>query len=260
MDVTQGANADSADPQKELIEPALKGTTGLLKAVKKNAPSVKRIVITSSFASIVDEATSSDPATVYTEASWNPSGLADIHKSQSMAYRVSKTLAERSAWDFVAAEKPNFDLATVCPPLVFGPVVNHLATLESINTSNAGVVSLLQGKWKDEMPPTNPAQFYVDVRDVAKAHILALEKPEAGGQRLFVAAGPFYYRAIADILLDQFPEFKDKLPGPETKGGELRSASATYNNDKTVELLGLEFTKLEKSIADLVESLKAHGI
>lgn len=38
-------------------------------------------------------------------------------------YRASKTFAEKAAWDFVEKEKPNFALATINPPMVFGPIV-----------------------------------------------------------------------------------------------------------------------------------------
>ncbi len=123
------------------------GTTSILKAIARSAPAVRRVVITSSFAAILDEAKMADPATVFTEASWNPVTLADIHRSSATAYRASKTLAERAAWDFVAdaASGARFDVVTVCPPLVIGPVAHHLASLASLNTSNARVVDCVSG-------------------------------------------------------------------------------------------------------------------
>lgn len=77
--------------------------------------------------------------------------------------------------------------------VVFGPVVHHLASLDSINTSNERIVSLVQGKWKEAVPDTGTFAW-VDVRDVALAHVLALEKPELGGKRLFTTAGYFSNR------------------------------------------------------------------
>lgn len=44
-------------------------------------------------------------------------------KAPANGYRASKTFAEKGAWDFVEKEKPNFDVATICPPFVFGPIV-----------------------------------------------------------------------------------------------------------------------------------------
>lgn len=250
------------DAQTELIDPALVGTTAILKALKRSAPSVKRVIITSSFASILDEAHFTDPNHTFTEASWNPAGLADIHSSPATAYRVSKTLAERAAWKFVADEKPNFDLVTVCPPLVLGPVVHHLATLDSINTSNERVVALLQGKWKSEIPSGGPVSLWIDVRDTARAHVLAMEKPEAGGHRLFATPGATSNREIAELVRAKFPEFADRLPGPEVKGGDAPADDQTFkfNNDETVKLLGIKWISLEKSITDLVETLKKNGI
>ncbi|KAK3344244.1 hypothetical protein B0T25DRAFT_573196 [Lasiosphaeria hispida] len=251
------------DPKTELIDPAVIGTTGILKAIARSASSVKRVVVTSSFAAIVDEATISNPATVFSEASWNPVTLADIHNSPATAYRASKTLAERAAWDFVAnaaTTGAKFDLATVNPPMVFGPVVHYLASLESINTSNARLVDLVQGKWKDAIPPTGQALIWVDVRDVAAAHIKAgLEIPEAGGQRFFTTAGTFSNAELAGIVRRNFPELADKLPGPEVKGGELPEERFQFDNKKTTEVLGINWIPFEKSVVDTVKSLQAHG-
>lgn len=60
------------DVQKELLDPAVIGTTGILRSIKKNAPSVKRVVITSSFASIVNPSKGNAPGKTYSEADWNP--------------------------------------------------------------------------------------------------------------------------------------------------------------------------------------------
>lgn len=104
------------DPQKDLIDPAVLGTTGILKAIAKSAPSVKRVVVTSSFAAILDAAKVDDPSTTFSEASWNPVTIKDIHDGPGIAYRASKTLAEKAAWDFVKSGEAKFDLATVNPP------------------------------------------------------------------------------------------------------------------------------------------------
>lgn len=81
---------------------------------------MKRVVVTSSFAAILDEAKVTDPNTVFSEKSWNPVTLADIHKDKATAYRASKKLAEKAAWDFVKdpANKAKFDVVTVNPPMV----------------------------------------------------------------------------------------------------------------------------------------------
>jgi nucleoside-diphosphate-sugar epimerase len=100
--------------QKELIDPAVIGTTGILKSIKKNAPSVKRVVITSSFASIIDASKGPSWDHKYSEADWNPITPEQAVESPAFGYRASKTFAEKAAWDFVEKEKPNF----TCVPFI----------------------------------------------------------------------------------------------------------------------------------------------
>ena len=245
-----------------MLDPAINGTRGILKAIKKSAPGVKRVVITSSFAAVLDASKLSDPNTTFTEASWNPITMAQATESQALAYRLSKTMAERAAWDFVAKEKPNFDLATVNPPLVFGPVVHHLASLDTINTSNERIVALATGGWNKEIPETGPITIWVDVRDVALAHIRAMENPAAGGKRCLTVGSRFSHRQLAEIAWNNFPELKDKLPPKDVPGGGAPGPTENfkYNNDQTNEVLGIKWRTLEDSITDLIKTLQNHGI
>ncbi|KAL6861004.1 NAD(P)-binding protein [Trichoderma novae-zelandiae] len=250
------------DAQRELVDPALNGTRGILEAIHRAAPSVRRVVVTSSFAAILSETKLADPNTTFTEESWNPDGIADVGRSPATAYRVSKTAAERFAWDFVAREKPSFDLVTVNPPVVFGPVAHSLASLDAINTSNERIVALLRGEWKARIADTGPVGLWIDVRDAAAAHVRAFEIPAAGGRRLFTVGGRTSNREVAAIVRDNFPEFADRLPGPEVPGGEPAPEDRTfkYDNEKTVKLLGIEWISIEKSVVDTVKSLTAYGI
>ncbi|KAK3387521.1 hypothetical protein B0H63DRAFT_559024 [Podospora didyma] len=251
------------DPKKDLVDPAVIGTTGILRAIEASAPSVRRVVVTSSFAALINESKVSDPSHTFSESSWNPVTLDDIHNSLATAYRASKTLAERAAWDFVKSGAAKFDLVTINPPMVFGPVNPAIATLEAINTSNARVADLLAGKWKsDGVPDTGAAIIWIDVRDVAAAHVKAgLEIPEAGGQRLFTTAGLFSNAQIGQIVRDKFPELADKLPAADAKGGELPGESERFkfDNKKTTELLKIDWIPLEKTVVDTVLSLKELG-
>jgi nucleoside-diphosphate-sugar epimerase len=221
------------------------------------------VVITSSFAAILNESKFQDPKTVFSEKTWNPDGLADIHRSPATAYRVSKTLAEHYAWDFVAdkANNAKFDVVTICPPTVFGPVVHYLASLSAINTSNERVAKCVQGGWKESGPAkSGPVCNWIDVRDVARAHVLAgLELPNAGGHRLFTTAGIASNRELADVVRENFPELRDRLPEASVKGGEMPPADTMYNfdNSETRKILGFEWTPFEKSIVDTVKSLQS---
>lgn len=241
------------DPKKDLLDPAIIGTTGILKSVKKSAPSVKRVVITSSFAAILN-ATKHEKT--YSEANWNPITWEEALQNPANGYRGSKTLAEKAAWDFVENEKPNFDIATINPPLVLGPVVHYLNSLDTINTSNERISNMIQGKCKDGLPPTG-VFLWVDVRDVALAHVKAMEIPDAGGKRFFCTAGHYSNADLATIIKKNFPDLADKLPA------EIVSDSPAelygYDNSRSKKVLGLEYRSLEESVTDTVKSLLEVG-
>jgi nucleoside-diphosphate-sugar epimerase len=242
------------DPKKDLLDPAIVGTTAILRAIKASAPTVKRVVITSSFAAIINP--DSHPQT-YTEDSWNPVTMDQaLHTDPPTAYRGSKTLAERAAWDFVKDEKPNFSLATINPPLVMGPVVHYFADLNSLNTSNETVRDLVQGKFRDGLTP-NRVPLWVDVRDVALAHVRAIEKPEAAGQRFFITAGFFKNSEIVDIVKKKFPQLSDRLP--EKYEALPKEFPFAYDNSKGKKVLGFQYRSLEDCVTDLVESLLKAG-
>ena len=242
------------DPKKDLLDPAIIGTTGILKAIKRSAPTVKRVVVTSSFASILNATTHEE---TYSEKNWNPITEKEAHENPANAYRASKTFAERAAWEFVEKEKPNFDIATMNPPLVLGPVVHYLNSLDSINTSNERVRNMIQGRTKESGLPPTGVFLWVDVRDVALAHVKALEVPEAGGKRFFLTAGHYSNADIAEIIKKDFPDLADKLPA-EIKSDKPADVYG-YDNSRSKEVLGLKYRRLEGTIDDTVKSMLAVG-
>ncbi|EMC92843.1 hypothetical protein BAUCODRAFT_37757 [Baudoinia panamericana UAMH 10762] len=247
------------DVQKELLDPAVIGTTGILKSIKKSAPTVKRVVITSSFASIINPFKGTWPDHTYSEQDWNPITEQQATENPANGYRASKTFAERSAWDFIEQEKPNFTLATMCPPLVLGPIIHYLQSLDSLNTSNERIRDIIQGKAKDEIAPTGTF-IWVDVRDLAMCHVLAMEKEDAANKRFFITAGYFSNKEIAEIIAKNFPEYKDKLPTSSTPGGDYpKEGLYKFNNERVIKTLGIKFRGLEESIVDAVKSLQSVG-
>jgi nucleoside-diphosphate-sugar epimerase len=263
--------ADTQEAIDQLIDTAVNGTIGILKAVKSKAPSVRRMVVTSSFAAIVDPG---KPVThQYSEKDWDPVTREQASEGPLTAYRASKTLAERSAWDFVEKEKPNFTLSTVSfpcpfpphllthmqcnPPLVLGPIVHYLNSLENINTSNQRIRDLMTGASKEKLGPSGN-HLWVDVRDIALAHVLAVEKPEAAGKRFFITNGNFCNREIRDIIEEEFPEYKDRLPtGDAVKPGDYPAAGVHgWDNTQSKEVLGLEYRPFKQCIIDTVKSLQ----
>ncbi|OTA98244.1 hypothetical protein M426DRAFT_326153 [Hypoxylon sp. CI-4A] len=238
------------DPIKDFLDPAIKGTIGVLKSAKAYAPSVKRVVITSSSAAMINPL---KHAKVYDESCWAPWTWEDASDPQK-TYVTSKVLSEKAAWAFMETEKPNFDLAVINCTFTFGPVQRNLPSLEAINTSNQRIRDMVQGKMRDGLPSTAPVFTFIDVRDVATAHLRALAVPEAGGNRFYIIGGHFSNWRVANVIRNSFPELADRLP-PLDGEDDLPADVYKFDNSKSKKVLGLEYTSLEKSVGDTVRSI-----
>ncbi len=243
------------DDPKQLLTPAIFGTIGILKAVKRLAPSVKRVVITSSFAAMLSPIKHPDK---YNETRWNPITQEESIQNPANAYRASKTFAEKAAWEFMGNEHPQFDLVTINPPLVLGPVVPYLNSLDEINTSNARIRNMIQGQWKDKLPSSLGVYLWADVRDVALAHVEAIEVPEAGGKRFLIAADTYMSNAdIAAVVMTEYPQLAKQLP--ETLESDLPKDVYGFDNSASKQILKLEYRRLDQTVVDTIESLLAVG-
>ncbi|KAI1500609.1 hypothetical protein F5X99DRAFT_385383 [Biscogniauxia marginata] len=225
------------DPVKDFLDPAIKGTTELLRSIKEHAPTVKRLVITSSSAAILNPA---NHAKVYDETYWAPFTWEDGLDPEK-TYVASKVLSEKAAWAFIEKENPNFDLAVINCTYTFGPVQRKLPSLDAMNTSNHRIRDLIQGKMKDALQPTAPDFTFVDVRDVAFAHLQAPTVPEAGGNRFYVVGGHFSNKRVADIIRKSYPKLVGRLP-PVDAVDDFPENIYNFNNRKSRELLGLEYS------------------
>jgi len=243
------------DPVKDFLDPAIKGTTGILHSIKAHAPTVKRVVFTSSSAAILNP---KDHAEVYDETFWAPITWEEALQPNT-AYKASKIYAERAAWKFVETERPNFDLATINNTYTFGPLQRHLSSLDAMNASNHRIRDMLQGKMRNRLQPTAPVFTFVDVRDVALAHVRALMVDKAGGQRFYVVGEHFSNKRIAEIVSVAYPELADRLP-PKDAEDDLPERVYQFNNARSREVLGLEYTSLEKSVKDTVKSIFDSGL
>ncbi|XP_020214815.1 tetraketide alpha-pyrone reductase 1 isoform X2 [Cajanus cajan] len=184
------------DPQAELIDPAVKGTLNVLKSCAKS-PSVKRVIFTSSVSAVIFNERPKTPEVVVDET-WfsNP----DFCRELERWYSLSKTLAEDAAWKFV--NENNIDMITINPVMVSGPLLQS-----EINESVEPILNLINGK---QFP--NKSFGWVDVKDVANAHILAYEIASACG-RYCLAERVIHFSELARILRDMYPtlQITDKL-------------------------------------------------
>ncbi|KAE8162275.1 hypothetical protein BDV40DRAFT_312561 [Aspergillus tamarii] len=244
---------ETENNERDIVQPAINGTINILNSAQKHAHQVKRIVITSSFASMIDMSKGTWPGHIYSEKDWNPMtyGQAVSEGTSSVeAYLAAKKVAERAAWDFVRDETTSFDLVTILPPMIYGPNINA-THVSQLNITSADVYRLMSPDSKPSDPiPDNGFWSWVDVRDVAQAHLRAYEVPEAGGERFFICAGNYSYQQIADILREKVPAVKDRVPvgkpGSGFGGVELYKPDA----GKSQRILGLRYRGLEESIID----------
>ena len=253
---------DVADPQRDLIDPAVQGTLSILEAAAK-AGTVKRVVLTSSFTAITDEPDGS----LLDESVWNTKSTLKRNP-----YYLSKTQAERAAWQFMEDQQPRFDLVVINPSYVFGP-----SLIPQLNTSARVITGLTNGVW----PGVVDIQWVVvDVRDVATAHIRAMEVTSASG-RYLTGAAVRSLRQVVDLLKANGWGEKYRLPSirldnavgtflvgivalfqkPGTRsylkthvGGEFR-----IDNSKVRRELGIEFRDPDQTILDTMTDLEKWG-
>ncbi|KAJ5674157.1 hypothetical protein N7462_009596 [Penicillium macrosclerotiorum] len=242
------------DNERDLLKPSIEGTKNLLNSIQMYAPGVQRVVLTSSFASIIDLYKGNRAGYLYKETDWNPVTYEEAAfpgTSPVVAYCASKTLAEREAWNFVERECPSWDLTTICAPLVYGPNKNLTANLAHLNTSSADLYRLMSPTSKSSDPvPTNVFWVWADVRDVANAHLRAFELPEAGGQRFLVSEGRYSYQMMADVLRERILDIKERvplgLPGSGLGGAQVYG----IDNSKSKQVLGMSYRTFEESVVD----------
>ena len=170
------------DHEDDLIKPALTGTQRILKLSAAN-PQIKKIIITSSFAAVGD---TFNGQTVFNESDWS-----DPNNNKISAYNKSKTLAEKSAWDFMESN-PSFKLTVINPVGVIGPMLS-----DDIGISNLFVKKILDGS-----TPGNPGLHigFVDVRDVARAHVDSITNEKSDNKRIILSKDEIWVSELSEIL------------------------------------------------------------
>lgn len=184
---------DVADPQRDLIEPAVAGTRRVVAAAI--AAGVPRVVLTSSFAAVTDQPL---PGKVFTEADWNERSSATRNP-----YYASKAAAERAAWALAEGAGDGFRLVALNPALVLGPALGP-----AVNTSTEVLRMLLDGSTPVVLPLN---WLVVDVRDVADAHVAAVERAAAAGRHVLAGAA-VSMRELVEVLRSEGWDRRHRLP------------------------------------------------
>jgi nucleoside-diphosphate-sugar epimerase len=248
--------------ENDLIIPARDGALRVLKAASES--SVKRVVMTSSMASIAyghpDSFLSETPGNKFTEEHWT-----NLDNPTVGAYPKSKTIAERSAWEFyknLPAEK-TLELSVINPGLILGPFPDADVPLSA---------SIVQRLMSGAMPGCPDLYFgIVDVRDVADMHVLAMTTPAAKGERFIAALPDMSMLEIAKTLKKELPKETSKVPTRKLPNFMLKMVSwfdpavkivipqlgksSEMSNEKAKSLLGWKPRSREETIRATAESL-----
>lgn len=244
------------DPQ-ELIRPAVDGTLRAMRAAKDAG--IKRVILTSSCAAIYKQS-DKPKMTPSDETYWTSPDDPSVG-----AYEASKTLAEKAAWDFVA-ENPDIALTTINPGAVFGPPMDA-----RFGTSLELVEQLMTGK----VPMAPPMDMVaVDVRDVARMHVAAIELDATKGERFAAASGTYSFLRLGAFLKGWDAELK--TPGREAPVWLLRIMglfskdvkSVLGNVDRTLAVsgakaektFGFSFIPVKDAIIASAEAVKTYKL
>ncbi|XP_062115502.1 phenylacetaldehyde reductase-like isoform X2 [Humulus lupulus] len=232
-------SSSTVDPQAELIDPAVNGTLNVLRSCAK-VPSMKRVVITSSISAVFEKGIPLTPDVVVDET-WF-SDIVHCEKNKRW-YTISKTLAEEAAWKF--AKENGMDLVAIHPGFVIGPLLQP-----TVNATMEHILNQINGT----EPVLNQVYPFVDVRDIANAHIQAFEVSSASGR--YCVAGPVVHILESlKILQHLYPSLS--IPDKYEVNEPLKPKYQV--SDLKARSLGINFLPLEVTLRDSIESLKEKG-
>jgi len=170
------------------------------------------------------------------------------------AYRWSKTVAEKAAWEHHGRKAGKFDVVTILPPMVLGENKQQLAGVEDLNQSSLIFFNMLAGNMQHVMPGS---VGFVDVSDVAKAHILAAKTPKAGGERYLCSGVTQTWLQIVEMLRMMYPTAPLPTSCPD---GSTTQPCLLLRNDKIKEDLAMEFIPLHETLQAQCNALDQAGL
>lgn len=226
--------------EEKLIKPAVDGTKNVLESVAKHKTTIECVALTSSVAAVAVQGSTPKSGDLFNEEDWN-----EVSTHENGAYLLSKTLAEKAAWDI--ANRENFKLCTINPAFVVGPPNTDRDDGESIGFA----ISLLK-----EGAITKNLMPFVDVRDVAKAHIEACTNPKSGGRYLMCMPYAYPNWAVHDIVAPMgiVPNLQN-YEKPEDATLRPRYDCSKVQSDEG-EGLGIKLTDISQTLRDMLTSMK----
>uniref|UniRef100_I1QJ13 cinnamoyl-CoA reductase n=1 Tax=Oryza glaberrima TaxID=4538 RepID=I1QJ13_ORYGL len=232
------------DDPEQMVEPAVRGTEYVINAAAE-AGTVRRVVFTSSIGAVTMDP-NRGPDVVVDESCWSD---LDYCKETRNWYCYGKAVAEQAAWE--AARRRGVELVVVNPVLVIGPLLQP-----TVNASVAHILKYLDGSASKF---ANAVQAYVDVRDVAAAHLLVFESPSAAG-RFLCAESVLHREGVVRILAKLFPEYPVPTCVAIRCSDEKNPRKQPYKmSNQKLRDLGLEFRPASQSLYETVKCLQEKG-
>ena len=244
-----------------LLPVAVDGTIRVLNA-GLNA-GVEQIIKTSSIVAMFRKPNRTNPYTFgendWTDENWTE-GVND--------YFLSKTKAEKAAWELMESKGLKNKLTTICPGGVFGDALDKKG-----GTSIEYVRQFMAGKF-----PGAPkfAVLISDVRDIAKAHVACIGNTKVGGRRLIVGKEVKKLVELSQLMAEAMPEYAKKLPRKELPNFMVKLISYIDSSAKTMipdlgimmqtdptyaeKLLGFEFKAAKDCMAENAKSVVRLGL
>ena len=247
--------------RESLLPVAVDGTMRVLKAGL--SANVEQFIVTSSIVAMFRKPNRTNPYSFgekdWTDENWIQ-GVSD--------YFLSKTKAERIAWEFMESKGLKNKMTTINPGGVFGDALDKKGS-----TSIEYVRQFLKGKF-----PAAPkwGVLISDVRDVAKSHVACIGNKKVGGRRLIVGKEVKKLIELSQIMSDALPEYAKKLPKKELPNFMVKLISYLDSSAKTMipdleivmqpqssyaeELLGMKFKSAKGAITDAARSVVKLGL
>ena len=240
----------------------LSGRLNVLQAAV-DTDTVRRLIMTSGCVAVTN-GYNFDSNITYTELHWTDPEVKGIS-----VHGKSKALAERAAWDFVAKhenmlQRKGFSLTVLNPSPVIGPSLNG-----ALSHVMQFCKALVQGDW----PMVAPIHVVlIDVRDVARAHLVAMKTIKAANQRYILANRAFWGKEVAEMLNNQGGYRAATIQAPYVffslyclRDRRLKMMQAAYgkeikvDNSKMRNELNIELTPIQQSMRDMVCSMQERG-
>ena len=198
------------------------------------------------------------PATAY-----NPQTAEEALKpgvSGFDVYCISKSLADIAVRDF-KRDHPDVDLTTIHPSYIYGPVGTGQVYNSAGTGTNAYVYGLISGPPGRPVggfdPATGVPPMSVDVRDVARAHVLALKVPPSpdAPKKFIVSPNTFTWKEAVEFLAQARPELKGRLPVITGKEAPV-ARGAIFDTSASERILGLKnYVKWQDTIVDTIDDM-----